>query len=271
MRRSWSPAAEDKLRDLYATAPLPRLAFLLKRTEKAIKSRAKILGLTRGTRRPWTRKEDAELRRRFPKETAQAIADDLGRGLSATYARAHALGLSKPDTWAADCTRKRWIEGRHENSRAKHFRKGQESWNKGRPMAEWNPNADRCKATQFKKGHLGGTAAAKVQPVGALRIADGQLQRKVNNDRPFMRRWVAVSRLVWEAAHGPIPEGHAVCFKPGMATVEESEITPDRLELLSRVELMARNTLHRYPQPIPKLIQLRGALNRKINRREQQQ
>jgi hypothetical protein len=30
---------------------------------------------------------------------------------------------------------------------------------------------------------------------------------------------------------------------------------------------MARNTLHRYPKPIAQAIQLRGALNRQINKR----
>lgn len=45
-------------------------------------------------------------------------------------------------------------------------------------------------------------------------------------------------------------------------------VTPDSVELITRQELMKRNTLHRYPKPIAQLIQLRGALNRQINKRD---
>lgn len=46
MKRTWSPAAEAKLRALYPSTPLPRLARMLGRTQKALRSRAKILGVT---------------------------------------------------------------------------------------------------------------------------------------------------------------------------------------------------------------------------------
>jgi hypothetical protein len=80
--RSWSPAAEAKLRKLYATTPIARLALLLGRTKKAIRSRAKLLGVQRGTRRPWTRKETAILRARYRDEPTADIARDLRRSCS---------------------------------------------------------------------------------------------------------------------------------------------------------------------------------------------
>lgn len=52
-----------------------------------------------------------------------------------------------------------------------------------------------------------------------------------------------------------------------MHTTDPAAITADRLELVTRAENMARNTLHRYPKEVAQLIQLRGALNRKINAR----
>lgn len=59
-------------------------------------------------------------------------------------------------------------------------------------------------------------------------------------------------------------------FRDGMHTTEESAITPDKLECITRAENMARNSIHNYPQPIPQLVQLRGALNRKIRNRSKQ-
>lgn len=226
-------------------------------------------------RRPWTTDEDNRLRRLYATLSAAECAAKLDRSVSAVQMRVNTLGLSKSAEWIAERTRQRWREGRHERSRAAHFRPGAPSWNKGRPQSEWMPpeSIKRTKATCFKPGHLGGRAAEKVQPIGTLRVTrDGQLQRKVNNDLPFQRRWVAVARLVWEAANGPVPAGHAVAFKGGRSTVVEAEITLDRLELVSRAELMRRNSRHtRYPPDVNQLIQLKGALNRKINRRMREQ
>ena len=220
-------------------------------------------------RRAWTAAEDSKLRKLYRTLSAAECATELGRSLSSTTQRVTTLGLHKSPEWVAERARQRWAEGRHEGSRAHHFVPGRVSHNKGRPMAEWMPNPEACRATQFKPGHLGGAAAAKVQPIGALRISDGQLQKKMHNGRPFMSRWVAVQRVVWEAANGPIPPGHCVVFKDGRVRTVEAEITLDKLELISRAENMRRNSyLTRYPKEMADLIRLRGALNRKINTRE---
>jgi hypothetical protein len=116
---------------------------------------------------------------------------------------------------------------------------------------------------------MAGAARAKYKPIGTERIADGQLQRKVTDDPSVYpaRRWVAVARLVWEAANGPVPAGHAVAFKPGKATTDRARITLDVLELVSRAELMRRNTRHRFPPELNQLLALKAALTRKINNR----
>ena len=107
-----------------------------------------------------------------------------------------------------------------------------------------------------------------MQPIGAERVTkDGILQRKVNNDMPFQRRWKSVHSLVWEAAHGPIPPGHKVVFLAGQNTSIAAQITPEKLEMVTHAELMRRNSYHtRYPKELGLVIQMRGALNRKINR-----
>ena len=55
-------------------------------------------------------------------------------------------------------------------------------------------------------------------------------------------------------------------FKPGRKTTDPARITADGLELVTRAELMRRNSYHNnYPKEVALLIQLKGALNRKIN------
>lgn len=223
--------------------------------------------------RAWTAAEDRQLRKLYRSQTAAECAAVLDRSVSSVQQRVTILGLAKSPEWIAECTRRRWAEGRHENSRAAQFRPGQAPVNKGRPQAEWMPaeSRERTAATRFRKGHLGGAAAAKRQPIGTLRIADGQLQKKMHDGLPYRSRWVAVQRLVWEASNGPIPSGHVVVFRDCRTRTKEPEITLDVLELVTRAENMRRNSRHtRYTPEVNQLIQLKGALNRKINARSKQ-
>jgi len=222
-------------------------------------------------RRRWTAAEDRRLRRLYARHSAAECADALGRSTSAVQQRVYVLGLSKSPEWMAERTRRRWAEGRHEGSRRAHFRKGQAPVNKGRPQAEWMPEESRrrCAATQFKAGRPP-QESRNYRPIGSLRVSkEGYLERKVTDDHPVpARRWVGVHRLVWEQAHGPVPPGHAVVFKPGRRTTVEAEITLDRLECIPRAELMRRNSYHTHlPPDVARLVQLRGALNRMINNR----
>lgn len=214
----------------------------------------------------WTPREDEILRERYPDEPAAVVAAAIGRSLRAVYYRASQLGLAKSGTFLAS-----QASGRADlaaRGRATQFTKGGPAWNKGiKGATGHHPNSRR---TQFKKGCMTGAAQHNYQPIGTLRINKGVLEQKVTDDPSLYpaRRWRPVARIVWEQAHGPIPEGHAVVFKPGCATADPERITPDVLELLSRQELMRRNSRHtRYPPELNQLIQLKGALNRKINNR----
>lgn len=155
---------------------------------------------------------------------------------------------------------------RHPASMASQFKPGHTPWNKGRQFEAGGRSAE----TRFRPGQLRGVALHNYVPIGTLRItADGLLERKITDDPALVpaRRWVAVHRLVWQAAHGPIPDGHIVVFKPGQATTVEADITPDRLECITRRENMRRNSLHtRMPPDMARLYQVKGAITRHINR-----
>lgn len=275
-RREWKPADTATLALLAGEGRTAvQIAKVMRVRVALVSTRARRHGIKLvraiGEKFAWSPAIDAEVMRRYPNEIAETLASDLGCTVSALYSRAFTLGAKKSAEFAAQCTHQRWLEGRHENSRRHQFRKGDAPMNKGRPWGEWMPNPDACRATQFEKGQMSGAAQYNYRPIGSLRISkDGKLERKVTDDQTIApaARWKPVSRLVWEAANGPIPAGHAVAFRDGKRTAVAKEITLDRLELVSRGELMRRNSYHtRYPKEVVQLIQLKGALNRKINNR----
>jgi hypothetical protein len=216
----------------------------------------------RAGRRRWTAEDDAVLRARYAAEPTLLIAQALGRTLLATFNRAQTLGLAKSPEylsafWAASGQRAVTAGA------ATRFARGHVPANKGcahRPG--WAPG--RMRAGQFRRGERRGVAVRLYQPIGTERISkDGYLQRKTNDDLPLQRRWRFVHVLVWEAANGPVPEGHAIVFRNG----DRRDIRLDNLELVTRAELMRRNTVHNLPAPLAKTVQLLGTLNRQIRRK----
>lgn len=214
---------------------------------------------------PWQPDELAMILRDYADTPTTELARKLGRSPRAVYECAYALGLRKSAQYMA--THK---PGRLDGIRggATRFKPGQTPPNKGLRRPGWGPG--RMKETQFKKGRPA-SEARNYRPIGSLRLSkDGYLERKVTDDPSIVpaQRWVGVHRLVWESANGAIPPGHIVCFRAGMRTTEPDKITADRLELISRVENMRRNTLHNLPKPVADVVRLRGCINRQINKRK---
>jgi hypothetical protein len=215
-------------------------------------------------RKPWLPAELELLRERYPDTVTAELAQQLGRSLSTVYQKAAKLGLAKLPEFIADTARQRSSQPGH-GSQCTRFAPGLTPWNKGKP----HPARGNSAKTQFRAGQLNGRARQLVVPVGSYRVnGDGYLDQKVSDQPgPQTLRWKAVHRLVWEAKHGPVPPGHAVVFLPGRKTTEVERITLDALELVTRQTLMRRNTVQNLPKPLAQLAQLRGALNRQINRR----
>lgn len=176
------------------------------------------------------------------------------------YQKANHIGLKKSEAYLASEFAGRL---RREKPRglSTQFRKGQTPWNKGTHYVAGGRSAD----TRFKPGDRHGVAVKLYKPIGSERISkDGYLERKINDDLPLQKRWRAVHLIEWEAINGPLPAGHAIAFKDG----DKTNRAPDNLELITRAELMRRNTYHQYPKEIARVIQLRGAITRQINKRE---
>jgi hypothetical protein len=193
--------------------------------------------------RPWSPEDDATLRQLYDTQPASAIAAALQRTRSAVKNRVIKLGLTK-------------------GHNAGRFPKGWTPWNKGTHWVAGGRSAE----TRFKPGRPPEQARNYV-PIGSERLSkDGYLERKISDDQYIApaRRWRGVHILAWEAAHGPVPKGHAVIFKDGNKTNRAL----DNLELITRADLMRRNTYHNYGKEIAALVQLKGAITRQINRRK---
>lgn len=208
------------------------------------------------TRHYWTPDELELLAQRYPDTLTRDVAEQLGLSVRSIYAKANSLGIRKTQAFFASPEAKR-LDGI--KGGATRFGKVP-PWNKGMKGLQIGG-----KETQFKPGHRGGAALAKYKPIGTERISkDGYLQRKVNDDMPLQGRWKAVHTILWEEANGPVPRGFALVFVNG----DKRDIRLENLELISRRALMQRNTVHNYPAPVVEVIQLRGALKRKLNRLE---
>lgn len=192
--------------------------------------------------RVYTKEENEIMRRYYPYCDCDEMMRLLpGRDLKSIASRAHRMGLKK---------KVRFVHGQP-------FKKGMTPPNKGVPRQEWmSPeNIERCRKTMFPKGHVPHT----LREIGSERIEkDGYKYRKVGE-----KQWKQVHRIVWEQHHGPIPKGYNIVMKDGNRL--NTDIS--NLEMVSNAELMNRNSYHnRYPEEVRHLFQLKGALNRQINK-----
>jgi len=115
--------------------------------------------------------------------------------------------------------------------------------------------------TRFKVGELCGQDNPKWKPVGSECVtADGYRWRKISETGKKNTDWRPVHLIVWEQHYGNVPAGLIVAFRDG----NKENIAIDNLVLLSRRGNLSRNTIHRYPKPLKRLIKLTRRLARAI-------
>lgn len=211
-------------------------------------------------RRYWTRAEEEILRELYPDTPTKDIAQRLGRTVGTVYQHALAIGLRKSAAYLASPHAQRMRRGDNIGI-ASRFPKGHVPANKGLRRPSWAPG--RMAETQFKKGGFPANRDPDYCVLGALRVnADGYIDMRVSF-APGAKGWRGLHQILWEDAHGPIPQGFAVCFKNG----DKLDVELGNLELVSRADLMRRNTVHRLPAPLRSSIQLLGQLKRRIRER----
>ncbi|MBH1745236.1 HNH endonuclease [Stenotrophomonas maltophilia] len=224
-------------------------------------------------RRPWSADEDETLRLNWPRFPAFLIAHVLERPSAAVYRRAATLGLKKADDFHTQPLASLWNGTQEPGSIASRFKPGTTPPNKGLRRPGWH--AGRMRETQFKKGRPASEARNYV-PIGTEKVDPKRKvpMRKVTDDPGVfpVNRWRPVHVMVWEAANGPVPEGHIVVFRPGLKTLVAAEITADRLETVTLAENMRRNSYHnRFPPELKELVHLKARITRRVRRRIKEQ
>lgn len=223
-------------------------------------------------RHQWTAQEIAMLQAQYPHQRTADLAATLGIDIKLVYSKATRIGLRKSEAFLATDKSGRIFKGGR-LGQATQFKAGQNTWNAGMHFQA----GGRSVQTQFKRGSKPHTTL----PIGSYRVVANkrgpgyeQLERKTSDATGANhKRWTPVARLVWEAAHGPVPKGSIVVFKPGQRTVVLEQITLARLECITRAEHAARNHPRSHSPELGRLLQLKGAITRQVNRitREHQQ
>ena len=211
-------------------------------------------------RRVWTPYEDDVLRRLYPITKTEHLALYFGCEIESVYKRATRLGIKKSAEWLASEEACR-LRGHPEVGEPYRFKPGHVPFNKGLRRPGWSPG--RMAETQFKKGEMAGAARKKWKPIGTRRFSEeGYLEVKFREREGRHGNWKGVHTILWEEKHGPVPKGYALAFKDG----DKTHIRLDNLELISRADLMRRNSVHTLPKELADVIQLAGALKRKLRK-----
>ena len=212
----------------------------------------------------WTAEAITLLRALYPDHITADVARQIGCAAASCYNKAAALGLKKTAAFFASDKAGRIQRGQqHPAMIGTRFQPGATPWNKGQHYTAGGRSAE----TRFKKGERTGSAHTNWVPVGSYRVnGEGILDRKITDTGRGPRDWESVARLVWKAAHGPLPPGHIVVFKPGRKTTALALITADAVEAITRAENARRNhPRHKSPE-LARLFQLKGAITRQVNR-----
>lgn len=213
------------------------------------------------TKRRWTADRIDALRRLHPTHSAQEIAAALGTTVSSVHYKSAQLGLKKSTEWIAERTRQAMANPDHPGRRSQ-FSPGLIPHNKGREFRAGGRSAE----TQFKRGNTPHTW----RPIGSTSTSrDGYLLRKVSDTGITRRDYALVHQLVWRM-HGraaPNHRTHALVFIDG----NKRNFDINNLELVSRAELMRRNSVHNLPPEVAEVVQLRGQIVRRINQREKRE
>lgn len=215
---------------------------------------------SRPSRRAWPDQDKALLRRLYPCTVTKAIAEQLGRSLTTVYQQAQHLGLKKTPEFLEGEQAGRIQRGRTNPAMAAtQFKAGFTPWNKGAKGLDIGG-----KQTRFAPG----SKPHNTQPVGSYRLnKGGHLQRKISDSGGNnSQRWRGVAELVWCAANGTLPVGHIVVFRPGRFSAVLEQITIDAVECISKAENARRNHPRNKHHELGRLVQIKGAITRQVNR-----
>lgn len=202
----------------------------------------------------WSPVAIARLRELYADTPTKRIARLLKHSTSSVYGKAESLGLKKsPAQLAAMGFQIGSIAGI-----AYRFKPGIVPWNKGISYQAGGRSAE----FRFKPGNVSKRWDPETYHVGALRLnGDGYVDMKIKEGS---RAWRDFKSILWEDAHGPVPKSHCIVFRDR----DQLNLCLENFELISRAELMRRNTIHNLPAELKSTVNLLGQLKRRIREKQ---
>lgn len=195
-------------------------------------------------------RQDKILEILYPYIPAKALADYLGLTVSQVYNRTYKKGIKKdPKIKKAINTALILNAGKYTR-----FEKGSKAWNKDKKCP--NLLLTNAAKTMFKPGQKPHNTKAD----NAITIRTDTGGRKYYYSKIKDGLWVLTHRLMWEQANGSIPAKHIVRFIDG----NTMNLQLSNLECIPMAENANRNTIHRFPDDLKKVIRLKAKLNKHI-------
>lgn len=263
-KRTWTDQEIELLKTQFPEASKDQLKKLFpSKTLTAIYGKAKVVGIRRKIKHyKYTPEIIDDLKKRYPHESAKQLAIKYGFSYSSVLNMAFKLGLKKDPYFIVEHNRKQMLNPNHP-ARKYCIKKGNIPSNKGKKQSEYMTPEQIKKTvnTQFKKGNR----PANYRPIGSERTdKEGYVLIKSRNG---LKGWDLKHRVIWEKHYGEIPAGANIQFKDGNKL--NCEDINNLYMITKSDQLKYENSLHvRYPEEIKKIIQLKGALRRQINKIE---
>lgn len=196
-------------------------------------------------RQTWSPEQEDIVRKHYADTTPQRLEDMLNGVFNSRQIghKANKIGIRKSQAYRA----------MHGCAETGLKRRGSVPWNKGlRYIA-----GGRSPETRFKPGSI----PKNRRPVGSVRLnVEGYWEIKIAEGR---NKWILLQREIWKQHHGEYPpRGSVIVFRDGN---KDNCRDISNLELMTRKQLMARNTVHNLPESLKQVVRLRATLIRKIN------
>ena len=191
----------------------------------------------------------------YPNHSSKYIAELLGVSITKVYNTAWAANVKKSAEYMLTPESGRIIEP----SVANQFKPGHTPHNKGKQISA--EIYEKVAPTMFKRGNK----PHNTKPNGTINVRADKSGRLYQYIKIKDCQWELLQRHVWTQANGEIPPGSVVIFLDG--NYLNCEL--NNLQVISRRENMARNTIQRYPAELQEVMKLTCKLKRKTNGKQQ--
>lgn len=209
-------------------------------------------------RRFWSDDERKIMIEMFANNYTETICKILNRSYRSVCSQAVLMGLKKSEAFfkmelCKQAERLKIVGAKH------RYKKGREPENKGKKMPK--EIYEKVKHTMFQKGQIPHNAKSDWEEV--LRFDKSGKQYWMIK-LPAERKLKPKHIWLWETKNGKVKKGFNIVFKDG----NQLNCVIGNLECISNVELMQRNTIHRFPTELKSTIRLVNKLKRTINEKQ---